>query len=333
MTSSDRIKLERLRRTFEYNFKITRLYALYLERFPELVTKEMIDTLCYGSDITKSEAIVAILSEAFDLDMGGGVDDRVLIREYLTPSVRVLDPKRYTENPYYKNIRIEDLEDGDWEFKWEAYPPYRAVICQDMMFKDNFREVPPLGFFEEEFRFPAVLEGGNEWMTLTPVDLDTSDEAVSAAHGKVITFGLGLGYYAYMCSEKSEVRSVTVVEKSAGVINLFKKHILPQFPNKGKIRVIEADAFDYAEHIMPKEKYDVAFVDTWRDASDGTPMYERMKPLEKLSPSTRFFYWIENFLISRRRALNFSELMDKIDRCLSGAPESYDEVVRALTRV
>ncbi len=330
MRSADISRLERLERTYRYNFKITRLYALYLERFPELITGKMIDTLTEGGDITREEALVAILSEAFGLDMDKGAEDRTLIRDYLTPSVRMLDPKRYTDNPYYKNIKISDIKDGEWEFKWESYPAYRAVICDDMMLLEDMREIPPLGFFPDEFRFPAVLEGGNEWMTLTPVDLDTSDEAINAAHGKVVTFGLGLGYYAYMCSEKPEVDSITVVEKSADVIRLFKTHILPQFPNRDKVRIIEADAFEYAEKAMPKERYDVAFVDTWRDASDGTPMYERMKPLESLNKGTKFLYWIENFLISRQRALRFSKLMDKIEANEDDAPEGFDELLDAI---
>ena len=66
---------------------------------------------------------------------------------------------------------------------------------------------------------------------------------------------------------------------------------------------------------------DLAFVDTWRDASDGLPMYERMKPLEKLSPSTEFLYWIEGFILSRKRSLLLSELKDKLDN--KELPDSY----------
>ena len=333
MTQKDRLLLSRLDEVFGYNFKITRLLALYLERYPELITKEMVDTLCEGGYFTHAEAVVAILSEAFGLDMEKGAEDRLLIRNYLTPAVRILDAKRYTENPYYKNIKIENIKDGGWEYKLESYPPYRGVICHDMMLLEDFREVPPLGFFEEEFHFPAVLEDGNEWMTLTPVDLDTSDEAIEAAHGKVVTFGLGLGYYAYMCSEKPEVESITVVEKSPDVIRLFKTYILPQFGYPEKVRIIEADAFEYAEHEMSGEGYELAFVDTWRDASDGLPMYERMKPLESLSPNTKFMYWIENFIRSRKRALLFAEIMDKIENNAADAPESFDEVRQMLEAV
>ena len=331
MNYIDMRKLMRLRATFERNFKITRHYAEYLERYPEVISEEMINALTEDGEISKEEALVALLSEIFALDFEKA-EDRILIRDYLRPSVRLLDAKRYESNPYYKNIKLENVIDGSWEIRWEEYKPYRAVIAGDMIIGEDFSEVPPLGFFTEPFRFPAVLEGGNEWMTLTPVDLDTCDEAISEAHGKVVTFGLGLGYYAYMVSQKPEVDEVTVVELSSDVIRLFKKHILPQIPNKDKIKIINADAFDYAENIMPGENFDYAFVDTWRDASDGSPMYEKMKRLQSLSPKTKFSYWIENFLISRLRALKFSALTERLD---SGEyiPESYEEIEKNLRNI
>ena len=318
MKEIDRIKLQRMCDVFSRNFMVTRLYSQYLESFPEIITKEMIDTITEDGTISREEAIVALLSEIFALDFDKA-EDRIIIRDYLTPSVRILDAKKYENNPYYKNIPLDDIKDGNWEIKNESYEPYRAVICHDMMLCADFVEIPPLGFFTEKFSFPAILENGNEWMTLTPIDLDTCDEAIEAAHGKVVTFGLGLGYYAYMASEKAEVESVTVVELSADVIRLFETHILPKMPNGHKIKIVNMDAFKYAEEVMPSEGFDLAFVDTWRDASDGAPMYLRMKALEQLSPSTRFMYWIENFLISRVRAEKFSEIMEKID----GGEDSY----------
>ena len=330
MNLQDQTKFDRLKKTFELNFRLTRLYALYLESFPEIINKEMMDALCADGEISQKDAFAAILCELFRLDMDGTADDRRLIRDYINVSVRVMDAKRYINNPYYSNVRIPNVKVGNWELKTEKYPAYRGVICDDMMIFDDFREVAPLGFFTEDFEFPAVLEDGNEWMTLTPVDLDTCEDAIAAAHGKVVTFGLGLGYYAYMAARKPEVESVTVVEKSEDVIKLFKTYILPQLECAEKIRIVNDDAFLYAEHTMPAERFDYAFVDTWRDASDGAPMYERMKALEHLSPDTKFDYWIENFLISRIRALRFGRMLDEIEDESESAPGSYEEVVGRL---
>lgn len=326
MNLRDREKFERIQKIFDSNFKITRLYANYLEHYNGIITKELMDMLCGDGEIGVKDGFAALLSQIFGLDMDSSAEDMTLIRDYITPSVRVMDAEKYRNNPYYVNIKIPNVKKGNWELKSESYLPYRGVIAADIIF-DGFREIPPLGFFTEEFSFPAVLEDGNEWMTLTPVDLDTCDEAIDKAHGKVVTFGLGLGYYAYMVSCKENVESITVVEKSEDVIALFREYVLPQFSHPQKVNIVNADAFEYAESVMPGEGFDLAFVDTWRDASDGAPMYERMKKLEHLSPDTEFLYWIENFLISRVRALKYAEILDRLD---SGEELTYEMIERAL---
>lgn len=330
MTEIERIKFERLKETFKRNFRVTRLYSRYLEECPTAITKEMIDALTEDGELTAEVAISALLTEIFGLDFDKG-EDRRIIMDYITPSIRLMSPKKYENDPYYKNISLENISDGRWEIRWEEYKPYQAVICHDMIIKDDFSEIPPLGFFTDSFRFPAILEGGNEWMTLTPVDLDTCEEAIEAAHGRVVTFGLGLGYYAYMASEKDEVESVTVVELSEDVIRLFKTHILPKMPNRHKIKIVNCDAFKYAEEVMPKEKFDLAFVDTWRDAGDGAPMYKRMKALEHLSTDTRFMYWVEGFLRSRLRA---ERICDIIELDESGdLSMTYDEIKAEIEKI
>lgn len=333
MTCLDKEKLGALRKTFDINYKVTNLYARYIQNFPELITKAMVDTLTEDADITRTDAVMALMSEIFGLDIDRkDADDKKIILDYIYPSIIFPKAEKYTENPYYKNIAPkESVKDGSFEIKWEYYPPYRAAIGADMIIKDNFAEIPPIAFFEEGFSFPAVLEDGNEWMTLTPVDVDTCEREIEKAHGKVVTFGLGLGYYAYMVSEKENVDSITVVEKSESVIRLFNKHILPRFAHKEKVRVVNRDAFEYAEKVMPSERFDYAFVDTWRDASDGLPMYEKMKKLEHLSPTTEFDYWIENFIISRKRALRFEELWEKYESGAEDAPKSYSEFIERLT--
>ena len=330
MTDRDIVKFERLIETVRRNFRVTRLYARYLEECPKIITREMIEALTEDGDIEPAVALSALLSQIFSLDFDDSEDRRIII-DYLTPSIRLLDAKKYENNPYYKNIRLENFSDGSWEIRWEEYAPYQAVICHDMILGDDFKEIPPLGFFPEGFRFPAILEGGNEWMTLTPVDLDTCEEAIEAARGRVVTFGLGLGYYAYMASQKEDVESVTVVELSEEVIDLFKKHILPQFPNAHKINIVNCDAFEYAEKVMPNEKFDVAFVDTWRDAGDGAPMYKKMKALEALSQGTRFLYWVEGFLRSRVRAEIVCDYIDAYEKgCLDFDYKEIEDSIRKI---
>lgn len=86
------------------------------------------------------------------------------------------------------------------------------------------RQIPQIGFFDTEFMFPALLENDRIWMTITPNEIETMKEPVDGAFGHVLTFGLGLGYYACMVSEKENVESVTVVDMNEDVIRLFKKY-------------------------------------------------------------------------------------------------------------
>ena len=125
--------------------------------------------------------------------------------------------------------------------------------------------------------------------------------ALSQVRGRVAVMGLGLGYFAFMASEKNDVRAVTVVERDADVIALFERHLLPQFAHREKVRLVRADAFDLAQAGL--DGFDCAFVDLWHDVSDGAPMYLRMKALEARSPGVRFFYWIETSIRCFLRSL------------------------------
>ena len=326
MTTPDRIKIKRLFDTYRRNFAFSHMQNKYLTLCPEAISRDMIDELMRDTGIGKKDAVEAYLSGLFGLDYDNA-EDRVFIKDYIAPSVRLLDTKKYEENPYYKNVTPSPRVFGKWDLKYEKYPPYRAVVSDDIETFDDHREIAPLGFFDEEFSFLAMLEGGNEWMTLTPVDIDTCDEAIDKARGKVVTFGLGLGYYAYMVQRKPEVESITIVELSGDVIKIFKENILPYFEHPEKVRIVNADAFEYAERVMPDEGFDLAFVDTWRDAGDGVPMYKRMKSLEHLSQKTEFLYWIEGFLKSNIRSEYISGLIDKDIESLD-----YDKILAFLEK-
>ena len=116
-------------------------------------------------------------------------------------------------------------------------------------------------------------------------------KSISEATGNVLTYGLGLGYYAYMVSMKDNVESVTIVEKDKGIIDLFTRYILPQFKNKSKIKIINDDAFNYFKKDI---YYDYVFVDIWHDPSDGIDLYLKFKNLEK--DNIKYSYWIEDTL-------------------------------------
>ena len=151
-------------------------------------------------------------------------------------------------------------------------------------------------------------------MAIKPNEIETMKHHIQKMRGRVAVFGLGIGYFAYMVSEKSDVEEIVIIERDENVIKLFNEYILPQFSNKDKIKIVKADAFDYAENKMPDEQFDKAFVDLWHDTSDGVDLYMKIKKLECKSPKTEFCYWIEKSILSSIRWRIFEAIENQVER-------------------
>ena len=310
-SQNDRQKLDQFLQIREENNRILELYSIYLNRHPRFLTADMVESFAADCQLSNEEAFRSLFSAAIGLDSSDSPQDRRLERLYLQSGVHELDPSVFRENLYYKTVRFPHTQIGKWKFTTESYHPYEPFVCGHPVLRSDFREIPQIGFFNEEYRFPAVLENGVEWMTVTPNEIETMREPISQAHGRVITFGLGLGYFAFCVSEKPDVSDVTVIERDESLIKLFREHLLEQFPHKEKLRIIRADAFDYAQKEMRAETYDFSFVDLWHDPSDGLELYLRMKRLEGLHTATEFSYWIEPTLLSYLRDMLLNSILDE----------------------
>lgn len=201
-----------------------------------------------------------ILYAAFMAGFCGISEDDTTINGYFQDAVHCLETRKYRDNPYLENIKFPDTATRHWKFTHYSYRPYEAFICNDIDIDidKNLREVPQIGFFRERFAYPAIEQDGREWMAVKPSEIETMRAPIEEATGRVVTFGLGLGYFAYMVSEKPDVTSLDIVERSEEAISLFERHILPQFPNKEKIRIIRSDAFGFLNENM------------WQDARQET---------------------------------------------------------------
>ncbi len=326
MLKSELEMLNKLDKIQAKNDLFLRICSAYLNECEGLVTSEIMDEITSGDKRLDEGAFATFLSSAFIED---DELERLMHKEYFVPSIKKINPENYTSNPYLKSIPIPNKKEGAWTLSYQKYAPYEGFVRDDFIITDDMREICAIGFFDSEFSYPTVFENGVEWMAIKPNEIETMREPIERAHGRVVTFGLGLGYFTYMASLKGEVESVTVIERSKDVISLFKTHILPHFSNPEKIKIVEADAFEYAREQMPREKFDYAFVDLWRDTSDGVDMYIKMKKLEALSPKTHFEYWIEKSILVMIRKRIFASIMQSIE---SGKNTlTYDEIIRNLT--
>ena len=281
----------------------------YIDETPLAVTGPLIREADPDGSLPE-EALYA----AFMAGFSGVPEDDHIISDYFRDAVMALQSSDYKDNAYLRTICLPEAATDHWRFTHYAYKPYEAFIRDDIYVDPYLREVPRVGYFRERFSYPAVEQDGREWMAVKPSEIATMAPALTQISGRVITFGLGLGYFAFMASEKPEVTKIDVVERDPEVISLFTKYILPQFPNRHKVQIIKCDAFDFLRNRMSQKEYDYAFVDLWHDTSDGLELYLRAKSEEaKLKASgteTEFLYWVEKSLLSAYRWTRFDEILD-----------------------
>ena len=280
----------------DMNLRVLQIMSMALSGWARQIDAADVQTLARECGVDEREAVIQRFAAQC------GVEDREKIERYFRPSIGKADADAFLSNPYLQTIRFTPKTRGRWKLDTLRYQPYELFVRDELLILPDGREIPRLGYFDREIAYPAVLEDGREWMTVTPNEIATMEEAVQHARGHVVAMGLGLGYFAFRASEKPEVSRVTVVERDPDVIALFKEEVLPQFPNGAKIVVEQEDAFAFAEKRLPSLGADFVFVDLWHDTADGAELYLRMKKLERRT-SAPFAYWIELSILALIRGL------------------------------
>lgn len=289
---------------------ITYAFSRYINHTPRAITPETVSDLAKECNIESHDAFLALLAAACGLNCAENATHRTLERIYFRNGVKKLDPQFYRNDLYCKTIVFPNCKSGSWEMRDGFYAPFEPFVWNHPIVTSEFREIPQIGYFEEEFHFPAVLENGIEWMTVTPNEIETMRSPIQNSCGHVLTLGLGLGYFAFFASEKETVKSVTVVERDAEIIKLFQNNILPQFPHAEKIHIEHADAFAFLKEERIAERFDYLFADLWHDQSDGLPMYIRLRRMQKEHTLPQTDYWIEPTLLSSLRHMVYEKLTD-----------------------
>lgn len=228
----------------------------------------------------------------------------------------------FTNNPYYQALKNISFEEDGWKLTTKKMKAY-TLFPYDEQYHYGANSIlkMSLGYFTKDYDYPTISLYEQEWMSLNPHEIRTMEMPIQVAKGKVLTLGLGLGYFAYMVHLKEEVKEVYIVEMDLELIKLFQKHLLPLFPYKEKIHIIKADALVYINQINDRD-YDFIFADLWHDVSDGLPMYIKLQERFNKFTYTKRHYWIENSLITYLRLLLIGVIKDEYYKNESG----YDEI-------
>ena len=299
--------LDELLSKHELNLSISDMLTSLLGN-TEITCAKEIELLMHRFHFSARTVFFSKITRYFDIDLTVEDNDEIFNR-YVLDTIHELEPNKYLNNPYYQAIKDINVKDGDYEIKVDKYQAFEIFAYQDMTSKE-YVEINSLGYFKESFSFITLNHKGVTWMNITPNEIETMQKAVDNVKGDVLVFGLGLGYFPFMASLKSEVRDITIIENDKTVIKLFEKYLLPYFPHKEKITILYGDANDYLNKSF---KADYAFIDLWHSPEDGIDFFLKFKSVEKKYGGTTFFYWLESSFYLYLRRLMFTLIGEQLD--------------------
>ena len=227
--------------------------------------------------LNEKEAIFEVIYDFYGFKHTNENDD-VLI-PYLLNNLKKLNPDNYLNNPYVKSINKEG-KFGKYKLKYLSYEPYQLFAYDDIKI-DEYRENSQIGYFDKKFSYLALTQGNNVWMSLNPNEIETMKPFIEKGKGNVLVLGLGMGYVSYMLSLKSDVKSITIIEKDPEIISLFNKLIYPNFKHQEKIKIIQDDAVEYVKKSQKQAGYDYIFADLWHDPEDGLELFIKLKNIDE----------------------------------------------------
>ena len=222
---------------------------------------------------------------------------KTLQKYHLPYSSLKYDVKKLTDNPYYKNIKLDNVRTGTVWYE-------KALIKKRTLMSMNFHKslgkhlfhYHPIGYFENDVYLPVLKEGKDKvWMSPAVSEIESMNDGIQKGYGRCMTMGLGIGVLPYLWLNKEEVESVTIVEFNKNVIDLFNKYIGPQFPQNKKIEIIHGNALDYYNQEFLNQ-FDYVYIDFWESNEDGLEHYTKL--MEKRVDYKNIDFWIEDSMLS-----------------------------------
>ncbi len=257
------------------------------------INEEAIKEKIEEENINSKDAFNQIFIENLNLEL----DKYTLkkLKEYQLDDIKELNKEDYLNNEYYKNVKINEINQNGYHLYYKKYLPYEFFIYDDIK-EDNFKEINKLGYFKEEFNLLSIDKTDETWMLISPHEINTMKEYISKMRGNCLIYGLGLGYFPYMLSLKEDVSKITILEKDPNIIKIFNENIFPLFKNKEKIEIIETDAMKFNDNLKNNNiHYDYHFIDLWHNQKDALSFYLYFKKNEL--DNDIYFYWIEDSII------------------------------------
>ena len=259
-------------------------------------------------------------------------EDKYFFDTRIAPAIKKLNIDDYKDNFYRNNICPKEFKDKHYQLTYLEMKPYQCFPYDDIIIDKDYIEVSRIGYFDKPYSYLAVMKDDVVWMSTDINEINTMKEPILEAKGRVLAFGLGLGYFPIMAALKEDVKDVTIVEYDQNIIDIFKKHILPLVPFKEKLHIIKGDAFEFIKKDLAKE-YDYLFIDIWHNPEDGLPMYLKLYK-ELKNQKIKVSYWLEKSILAMYRRCLLTVIEESINGCTRKdylkAKNDYDKIINDL---
>lgn len=309
--------------TKDLNILIANIYNTYFEE-----CRKNIDEFSIIKHKETDNPIYYALLEALEID-SSDFEFEQLSKQYHLSEIIKLDYIEYLNNSFIKDIRIENKEFAKYSLKKNYYSPYECFLYSEIKVKDSafYKEINNLGYFDKQIEYYELLKGDTIISEINPFEINITNNFLADAKGKVLVYGLGLGYFPYMASLKKEVSSIDVYEKDSMIIEIFNTLSI-----KDKIKVFNIDLFKNFEKIS--NDYDYIYFD-FNDISASTLIkYIFAKKYETNFANTKFLYKNEVTLLALLRryvVVLFEENLNGFtDKNYQKSSSDEDKIINAL---
>lgn len=189
-------------------------------------------------------------------------------------------------------MRVNPFTDEHWRAELKAYGLKRAAFHVDNVCVrwtyiygrcDDYLNVNMR--FDKATKFPQLIINDKLWMSLSPMEIQSSALAIHRATGHVLAVGLGLGYFALRAAAKPDVTKVTVFENEPMVVEWFKRAFKGR-PELEKIEIVEGDA----RKTLKGYTADFAYVDIYRMLLEDTTFTDE-KLFRRSNRIQRYMFW------------------------------------------
>lgn len=203
--------------------------------------------------------------------------------------------KLITEMPFNKQINLDFMKNSP-NFRFYKIPKGKYHQVNYGVTDEIGNSYIPLVTFDQDITLPMICEDNIGWMTPVLFEETTMRPCVEKAFGNVLVVGLGIGFFPFNILLKENVEKVTIIEYNKEIIDLFKEHILPQFPRRECIEIIHGDAYDYLHNDYIKQ-YDYTFVDIWKNNEDGVCILSKCLKGINLEEDLNIDFWVEDTIL------------------------------------